>query len=163
MCETFDEVRDAMDQATTESYVKLFGKPGKELVAQLKDLFVKNDHGNSMHKKKIASMLNQGMSLKKSSTDCEKRVRDDPRHSGGKSGVLLLANSFKFGLQKLQQSQQWVGDDSGELDSGSDYIKAENVCAIIVCAKLPGSVSKMVVILICKFLRFGSLHSRAQL
>ena len=33
----------------------------------------------------------------------------------------------------------------------------------MVCAELPGSASKMVVMLICKFLRFGSLNSRAQL
>ena len=55
-----------------------------------------------MHKKKVASVLNQGLSLRKSSTDRDKRVKELKRHLGGKSSELLLVtNAFEFGRQEV--------------------------------------------------------------
>ena len=90
VAEVLDEARTISDQATAESYVELFGKSAKELMAQLKSPFVKNREGKEMHKKKVASVLNQGLSLRKSSTDCDKRVKEVTRHAGDKSSGLSL-------------------------------------------------------------------------
>ena len=94
VAEMFEEARTISDQATAESYVQSFGKFAVELMAQLKSPLVKNCEGKEVHKKKVASILNQGLSLRKSSTDRDKRVKELTRHSGGKSSK----NTFEFGI-----------------------------------------------------------------
>ena len=90
VAEMLDEARTISDQAKAESYVKSFGKSGEKLMAQLKSPFVKNREGKEMHKKKVVSVLNQGLSLRKSSLDRDKRVKEVTRHAGDKSSGLSL-------------------------------------------------------------------------
>ena len=81
VAEMFEEARTISDQATAESYVQSFGKFAVELMAQLKSPLVKNREGKEVHKKKVAGILNKGLSLRKSSTAYrDKRAKELTRH-----------------------------------------------------------------------------------
>ena len=110
VAEMFEEARTISDQATAESYVQSFGKFAVELMAQLKSPLVKNREGKEVHKKKVASILNQGLSLRKSSTDRDKCVKELlTRHSGGKSSDSpLVANALEFGRQEVGKRSERV-------------------------------------------------------
>jgi len=146
-----EEARNISYQATAESYVQSFGKYAEDLIAQLKSPFVTNRDDNEVHK-----------TFKRGCTDCDKRMREVTRHFGGKSSdSSLVANVFEFGRQEVRKP--WVFSNNDELDSGSEFVKVDDFCAVVVRTKVPGNTSKMAVMLVGKFLRFGPSNSRVQL
>ena len=160
LLEIYKDTRDAVDQATAESYVSATGRSGEALLDKLKSPFVATPDGD-VHKKRIVSLINKGQDLRRNSTDRDKRVRNVLRHSSGKGNDTLVANAFQFGEG---ERQRWVGPDAeDEAESGADRVKSDDICAVLVRAKVAGSSSKKAVMLICKISRLGPPTSRAQL
>ena len=75
----------------------------------------------------------------------------------------MVGSAFNFGRGESGKIIAAASDPEVDPDSGADQLKSDDICAIIVRGKVPGVQLKMVFMVICKFLKFGPLNTRAQL
>ena len=116
------------------------------------------------HKKALCKYLNDGMPLTPSSFNRIFRVRGDSRFSGGGSGdkETLIERAFRHG-----NDGRAVYAAEDDISSGTDLLKADDYCLVIVRAQTEKSSSerktKPTFMLLCKFRALSDTNKRSQL